>query len=208
MATEKSLFFYGRPYHLAIDRMLRVTRQLVLDRVPGGSTVLDVACGTGELALALRGEKNCRVMGIDLSRRMIDYARKRNPYDEVRFQEADAVEGLNNFEECSFDVAVMCQLLHEVTADMEVAILRAATRVARRTMVLDYGSPLVLLGPGLVPRLIEGTIGRDHHENFRAYVASGGLPAVVDRAGLTGQVVETCSYNAGTGELIILSHPV
>ncbi len=208
MAAEKSLFFYGRPYHLVIDRMLRVPRRQVLDRVPEGAVVLDVACGTGELALALRKEKNCRVLGIDLSRRMIDFARKRNPYDEVAFELMDAVEGLGGIAEHSFDIAVVCQLLHEVSADVSVDILRGVTRVADKTLLLDYRSPLPVLGPGAIPRLVEGTIGRDHHGNFLAYIASGGLPALVERARLTGHVVETSAYNVGTGELMALSRPV
>ncbi len=197
MVSEKSLFFYGRPYHLVFDRMNKALRQQVFERVPEGSTVLDVASGTGELALALRERKNCHVLGIDLSRRMIDFARKRNPYDEVTFELKDAVNGLQEFAERSFDVAVVSQLLHEVPADIQVAILHSVTRVAGKTLLLDYGAPLSVLGPGAVPRLIEGTVGRDHHANFRAFVASGGLAGLVDRAGLGVQVVEMIHLQRG-----------
>ncbi len=205
MSVEKSLFFYGRPYHLVIDRMLGGARRQVLARVPNGSKVLDVACGTGELALALRKEKDCRVLGIDLSRRMIDFARRRNPYDEVAFELMDAAEGLRGFDEHFFDIAVICQLLHEVPADTEVDILRGVTRVAGETLLLDYRSPLPILGTGAIPRLIEGTIGRDHRANFLAFIASGGLPAVLERARLTAHVVERSSYAEGSGELVVLS---
>ena len=206
MASEKSLFFYGRPYHLVLDRMLRAQRRQAFERIPEGSTVLDVACGTGELALALRERKNCHVLGIDLSQRMIDFARKRNPYDEVTFELKDAVAGLQELAEESFDLAVVSQLLHEVPGDVQVPILHSVTRVAGKTLLLDYGAPRSVLGPGAVPRLIEGTVGRDHRPNFRAFVASGGLAGLVERAGLGAQVVERFAYAAGTGQLIVLSH--
>lgn len=46
---------------------------------------------------------------------------------------------------------------------------------------------------------------RDHRANFRALIASGGLAGLVDGPGLGAQVVERSAYNAGTGQLIVLS---
>ena len=206
MASERSLFFYGRPYHLVFDRMNKASRQLVCERVPEGSTVLDVGSGTGELAFALREKRSCQVLGLDLSQRMIDFARERNPFGGVTFELKDAATGLHELAEGSFDAAVLSQLLHEVPGYMQSALLRSVTRVAGMTLLLDYASPLPVWGPGAVPRLIEGTVGRDHHANFRSFVASGGLVGLVDRAGLGAQVVERHTYNAGTGQLIMLSH--
>jgi len=46
------------------------------ERIPVGSSVLDVGCGTGEILISLRPRRG---VGIDLSRSMIDRAREKNP---------------------------------------------------------------------------------------------------------------------------------
>jgi SAM-dependent methyltransferase len=205
MLPDKSLFFYGRPYHFTLDRVASAMRRRVLERVPGGSTVLDIGCGTGELALALRAAKNCRVLGLDMSQRMIDFATRRNSFADVTFLRADALSAVAELAGDSFDMAVMSQLLHEVPADTQKALLQAVDRVARTILLLDWKAPLPLLGPGAIPRMIEGAVGREHRSNYLAYLATGGLQGAVDRAGLAPRVVELSDFNRGTGQLIVLA---
>ena len=85
MPQDKSLFFYGKPYHAFIDVLLKVHRDKILSLIPEDSVVLDVGCGTGELAFLLREIKGCQVVGVDLSLRMIEFAKGRNPHDDVVF---------------------------------------------------------------------------------------------------------------------------
>jgi SAM-dependent methyltransferase len=205
VVTEKSLRFYGRPYHLVSDTMAKGMRRRVLERVAEGSTIIELGCGTGELALALRAQKNCRVLGIDLSERMLEFARKRSPYNDGDFVLNDTVVAVQDLADDSFDVAIVSQLLHEVTEDEQRRILQGAFRVAGKTLLLDWRPPLSPLGPGAIPRLLEGTVGRDHRANFLAYVASGGLIATVNKAGLGAHVRETSVHNRGTGQLVMLS---
>jgi cyclopropane fatty-acyl-phospholipid synthase-like methyltransferase len=54
-------------------------------RLPAGSRVLDLGCGTGEMA-PLFGEQS--YLGLDISRRYITYARRR--YPDHRFGVCDA----------------------------------------------------------------------------------------------------------------------
>jgi SAM-dependent methyltransferase len=204
MTTEKSLFFYGRPYHVVLDQMEKPMRRIAFDRVLEGSTVLDLGCGTGEFALALRAGKNCRVTGFDLSEKMIDFAQKRNPYAEVTFELRDAVAAVQDLAADSFDVAVVSQLLHEIAGDQQMAVLQGVARVARKALIMDWNPPLSVLGPGVVGRVIEGTIGRDHRDKFLAYLKSGGAAGLVQKAGLGHYVAETTTYNRGTGQLVVL----
>lgn len=67
MQSDKSLFYYGSIYHGISDPQLAEGRQAALDLVAEGSSVLDIACGTGQLCFALREQKSCCVVGIDLS---------------------------------------------------------------------------------------------------------------------------------------------
>jgi SAM-dependent methyltransferase len=204
MIAEKSLFFYGTPYHAVIDKMEKPLRRRIVERVPEGATVLDLGCGTGELALTLRGKKNCRVQGFDLSKTMIDFAQKRNPHPDVTFELKDAVSAVQGLADDSFDVAVVSQLFHEITLDQQIAILQGVARVAGKALIADWRAPLSPLGPGAIGRLIEGTIGREHRTNFLAYLAAGGVIELVKKAGLGARVAETALYTMGVGQLVVL----
>jgi hypothetical protein len=54
MPVDKSLFYYGRLYHRLFDPPLAQARRVAVELIPARRTVLDLACGTGELCFALR----------------------------------------------------------------------------------------------------------------------------------------------------------
>jgi demethylmenaquinone methyltransferase / 2-methoxy-6-polyprenyl-1,4-benzoquinol methylase len=77
--------FMNRAMSLGLDRRWRrLTAGAV---VRPGERVLDVCCGTGDLALADR-EAGGRVVGLDFSKRML--ARAREKSDEIEWVEGDA----------------------------------------------------------------------------------------------------------------------
>ena len=77
-------------------------RAVELARVAPGSSALDVATGTGDLAVALR-EAGAEVIGCDFSEEMLERARRKEP--SVRFEWADALN--LPYEDDSFDVATV-----------------------------------------------------------------------------------------------------
>jgi demethylmenaquinone methyltransferase/2-methoxy-6-polyprenyl-1,4-benzoquinol methylase len=123
-------------------------RQFLVSRLPVGPSdnVLDVACGTGAVALELVRQKGCSVVGVDQSPEMLAEARQRVG-DRVRLVEASAQE--LPFEDASFDGLTAAYLLRYL--DDLPAGLRELARVLRpgATMsLLDFGVP-----PGPVPRV-------------------------------------------------------
>ena len=58
---------------LGIDRLWRAKTIRSLD-IHGNHLVLDIATGTGEMALRALGRDNCRVVGIDFSWNMLERA--------------------------------------------------------------------------------------------------------------------------------------
>ncbi len=70
-----------------------------------GAQVLDVACGSGNTALAA-ARRNCRVTGIDIVPALVHKARERASSEgfEITFQEGNAEE--LPFEDASFDVVL------------------------------------------------------------------------------------------------------
>jgi SAM-dependent methyltransferase len=169
--------YYGRAYHVLFDRALDASRSAVVNLVPEGSSVLDIACGTGDLCLALRREKRCRVVGIDLSARMLRFAAKRNPYEDVSFAMHDATD-LSSFGFGAFDCATVTLLLHELPREALARVFCEALRVAGKVIVADWVSPLPSSPDGLSVRFIEWA-GRHHYHSFKDYLARGGIDGIL-----------------------------
>src|SRR4051794_27532830 len=103
-------------------------RRFLVSRVDAGpgDTVLDVATGTGAVALELLRRRRCAVVGLDQSAEMLAQARRRLP-GSVRLLEGDA-ERLP-FPDESFDALTVTYLLRYV--DDAGATLRELARVVR-----------------------------------------------------------------------------
>lgn len=123
VAEEYASRIAGELQHKPFDRQLldRFAEQ-VRDR----GLVGDVGCGPGHVARYLH-ERGVRVVGIDLSPRMIECARRLNP--ELEFQEAD-MTALPLPGESWAGVVAFYSLIH-VPRDRVLAALRELRRVLR-----------------------------------------------------------------------------
>jgi demethylmenaquinone methyltransferase/2-methoxy-6-polyprenyl-1,4-benzoquinol methylase len=104
-----------------------------------GDRVLDVASGTGAVALELLRQKGCAIVGVDQSAEMLAVARERLPA-AVELIEASA-ESLP-FEDASFDGLTFTYLLRYV--DDPAATLSELARVVRpggTIASLEFGVP-------------------------------------------------------------------
>lgn len=204
MAIDKSLYYYGNIYHILIDPLIKESWKQIVNVVPENSKVFDAGCGTGGLALLLREKKNCQVVGADLSRRMLDFASKSNPYDDVKFLHMD-ISNITEYQENSFDYSVMCQVIHEMPAYMQPKVISELMRIGRKTVILDSNTPLPKNIVGMVIRMTDATFGRDHYDNFKSYIASGGLMGILERAGLTSDIVQRLIFRRNCQQIVILA---
>jgi len=120
----------GDGYELQMGRWSRLLAEPFLDFVgtaPGGS-VLDVGCGTGSLADALKRRCNFRLLlGVDFSPAYITHAERRNHDPRVVFEVGDAC-ALGQPDR-SFDRVLALLVLHFVPrAEQAIAEMR---RVAK-----------------------------------------------------------------------------
>jgi demethylmenaquinone methyltransferase/2-methoxy-6-polyprenyl-1,4-benzoquinol methylase len=116
-------------------------RSFLVSRLEAGpsDSVLDVACGTGAVALELARRYGCRVTGADQSREMLDNARRRVG-NQVELVEARA-EALP-FEDATYDGLTFTYLLRYV--DDPAATMRELARVVRpgaRVAMLEFFVP-------------------------------------------------------------------
>ena len=113
-------------------------RRFLVSRIQPGSAVLDVATGTGAVALRLL-ERGCTVTGLDQSPGMLRVARARLG-DRVRFVEGRA-ESLP-FPDASFDALTFTYLLRYVDEPGEVlAELARVVRTGGTIAMLEFFVP-------------------------------------------------------------------
>jgi ubiquinone/menaquinone biosynthesis C-methylase UbiE len=204
MPVDKSLFFYGGIYHKLLDPHQAEAREVVAGLITEGSSVLDIVCGTGQLCFALRDKKQCRVVGIDLSLRMLQFAEKSNRYDNVKFVHQDATD-LAGFGDHSFDYAIVLLLMHELPREKQLCVLSEALRVADKTIIVDASVPLPKNLRGFGVRLVEATFGRDHHGYFRDFLASGGIMGLLENSGLPITIAHRSVFWHNCREIVMVS---
>src|SRR4051794_27214805 len=121
-------------------RWRRITAAAV---VRPGDRVLDVCCGTGDLALAA-AEAGGRVTGLDFSARMLERARRKS--SAIEWIEGDALA--LPFADSSFDAVTIGFGLRNLTdADRGLEELRRVLRPAGRLAILEITRPQGLLAP-------------------------------------------------------------
>jgi SAM-dependent methyltransferase len=203
ITEDASRFTHGAVYHALFDRPLAEARKQVVDLVSRESTVLDIACGTGEFCFELGAQKNCRVVGIDLSRRMIQFAQKRNRQNIVRFVHGDGTD-LASFEPGMFDYATILFLLHEVPRQKQIAVLNEALRVAKKVVVVDSLVPLPKNLHGIALRVVEALGGPEHYRSFADYLVAGGIGGILADSHVEASVAQRSVFWHGCRQMVVL----
>jgi demethylmenaquinone methyltransferase/2-methoxy-6-polyprenyl-1,4-benzoquinol methylase len=131
-----------------IDRRWRakVVRH-VREHLHDGARALDVACGTGDLSLALAGGGGAEITGLDFCRPMLDLAARKSDSAGVRitYVEGDALS--LPFADATFDVVTIAFGLRNLASvERGLRELLRVTRGGGRVCVLEFSQPSV---PGL-----------------------------------------------------------
>ena len=135
----------GRLYRWREERAL----ERALSELHPGSSVLDVACGTGRIT-ALLACNGFATTGCDISPAMLAVARRRLiclgrdvPFVEGRVEQLP-------YRNDTFDAVACIGLLMHLDADARIRALRELARVSRGPLVLQYGCLDGLWHPGIV----------------------------------------------------------
>jgi demethylmenaquinone methyltransferase/2-methoxy-6-polyprenyl-1,4-benzoquinol methylase len=158
-----------------------------------GDRVLDVCCGTGDLALAA-AKAGGKVSGLDFSERMLERAQRKS--HEIEWVDGDALA--LPFTDSSFDAATIgFGLRNLANAERGLAELRRILRPGGRVAILEITRPRGLLAPfyrfwfdGVIPlagKVLPGGSAYSYlPASVRRFPNPQGLAQLMDDAGFDG----------------------
>jgi demethylmenaquinone methyltransferase / 2-methoxy-6-polyprenyl-1,4-benzoquinol methylase len=146
----RTMFDRIAPVYDAMNRVMTAGLDLRWRRLAAGAavrpgdSVLDAACGTGDLAIAAIRAGAGSVIGLDFSERMLERARRKAPSAEWVRGDLLAMP----FADGSFDAATIGFGIRNV-ADLELALreLRRVLRPGGRLAILEITQPRGVLRP-------------------------------------------------------------
>ena len=145
----RTMFDRIAPVYDAMNRVmtagldLRWRRLAAAAVVRPGDRVLDAACGTGDLAVAVGRAGAGKVVGVDFSERMLERARRKAPW--VEWVRGDLLE--LPFADGSFDAATVGFGVRNTDLDAALRELRRVLRPGGGLAVLETTQPVGLLRP-------------------------------------------------------------
>ena len=184
------------PVYDAMNRLMtagldqRWRRETAAAVVRPGDRVLDVCCGTGDLALAA-ADAGANVTGLDFSAPMLERARRKST--QVEWLEGDAL-GLP-FPEGSFDaVTIGFGLRNVANVERGLEELRRVLKPGGRLAILEITRPRGLMAPfyrfwfdGVIPlagKVLPGGSAYSYlPASVRRFPAPEGLANLLDEAG-------------------------
>jgi methionine biosynthesis protein MetW len=107
----------------------RIDYKLIEDLVPKGATVLDLACGDGELLADLVREKHVHGSGVEISQAAVEACVGKG----LSVFHGDLDEGLADFQDASHDVVILSLSLQQLRRPR--MIVREMVRVGRLAIV-------------------------------------------------------------------------
>lgn len=166
---------YDRQMDKASKGRIRMIKQAVANEVPAGSHVLEIGCGTGELA-EMMISRQCRVEGFDLSPSMVRVAKNKidaKQLNNVFWVQEMGVEGMDKYRDADFDAVVSTLVFSELNPGERRFAVKHAVRALKpggRIIIADEVVPrtrwkrwlhaLVRLPMLIVTYLVSGNLTR------------------------------------------------
>jgi len=183
-ATRGSVIHWAGHYDqlvslLALGRRSRLRKMTIeLARIQPGERVLEVGCGTGDVAIAACAPAGARgsVAGIDASPEMIAVARAKAARAGVNVEfRLEPIEALT-YRDATFDIVLSSLMMHHLPDDLKRQGLAEIARVLKpggRLLIVDAKRPTTRLGRVFNTLMLHG----------RLKTAIQDLPAMLEEVG-------------------------
>jgi ubiquinone/menaquinone biosynthesis C-methylase UbiE len=194
--TKKAFGILAHFYNIMTLPLVRVRGQVVdFTNAKKGSTILDIATGTGQQAFAF-AKRGYDVIGVDLTEAMLAIARKNNPNGLVKLEIGDATQ--LRFVESCFDITCISFALHDMPLMIREKVLGEMVRVTKPNgsiVIVDYALPHNKLSRFLIYHLITLYEGK----YYKKFIISD-LKGLTRKTGI--EIVEECSVLLGAGRIM------
>lgn len=168
-------------------------------RIKANHRVLDLACGTGTLAILIKNaQPQATVIGIDGDSKILEIARAKAKDSGVQIGFDEGMSFDLPYENESFDRVVSSLFFHHLTRENKLKTLREVKRVLKSNgeiHIADWGLPAnsLMKFPSYFIKLLDGS-------ETTADSFDGLLPKLMTDAGF-GTVEETNNFNSMFGTL-------
>jgi ubiquinone/menaquinone biosynthesis C-methylase UbiE len=147
--------------------------------------VLEVGCGTC-LQSVMIARRGIAVTAVDRSEALFPSPNSPRLPPTFSFFRADGRD--LPFRNGQFDVALISMAIHEMEPEGRIPTLREMLRILREDgilLIMDFDFQLETDRSlaALVIRSIERIAGKEHHGNFRNFMAAGGVPRLLQSLG-------------------------
>lgn len=204
MQQNKDHWYDGWFYDTLIapnqDRMFSEIRSVIKP----DSTIIDVGCGTGRFSFFI-ADKAQKVVAIDLSKKNIDKANKtlsKIPNDKITFYHTNISKLIS--ENQHFDYAVMTYVIHEVNPEERISLLKEMSMIADKIIIGDYLVPVNSGFWSMLNGIVEFLAGSEHFNNFKNFIANGGLTELSRSAELN--ILSEIKNRPQTSHILVLEH--
>jgi SAM-dependent methyltransferase len=162
-----------RKFHadLRLIHWLMGNGEMIIRRLGGARSVIDIGCGDGELLALVRKRTGAEVSGVDL---------RRQPETKVPVVQADATRDRLP----AADVAISSLVIHHLTEQQAIDLIRNVGRSCRRFVILDlvrHPLPLWLFTIFLCP-MLSGIGAADGRQSIRRAFTGAEMRDLVLRA--------------------------
>jgi len=109
--------------------MRRFDQDIIVSLIPGGSRVLDLGCGNGDLLIKLKKHGVSEIRGVEIDDRCIAVCVRKG----LTVFQGDIDEGLDDYDDASFDYIVLNQTLQVV--HKPTLVIQEMLRVGNKAIV-------------------------------------------------------------------------
>ncbi len=183
-------------YKLLIDPLTSGLRNAVHKLIEPGSTVLDIACGTGSLLVELSLEIKSGI-GVDLNATKIEQANRivqKKNIGNVEFLVADATQLKSIFDK-RFDYVILSLAIHQFPEPLRSEIIQQAIATGKHLILADYSVPVPVNFSGLLSKSIERIAGAEHFDAYKSFVKTNGLEGICEKHKL--KCIAECRVGSG-----------
>ena len=152
--------------------------------------VLDIGCGMGQHALQYSKKGALSVLGIDISEKMLAYARKNNAASNIEYRRL-AFEELDDLEE-KFDV-ITSSLAFDYVENFERLMKQIYSHLNENgKCVFSMSHPISTAYDGTFDRYTRTETGERLYANLRNYGIEGTISTLINDIVSAGFIIEEC----------------